>query len=181
MLTLKQLRAEVRRRLPMIDGVVIRNADVDRAINKAYRELVKQGELLKESALSCGVDDQERYDLTSSTIWLPDSGVTDSTATINEGATFSSTDTTLTVSDGTVFSAGQLIKMDDEVCYISSISTNDLTIIRGVANTTAATHSDGTTIYVGSKPAILKLIRVDWNKYQIEPISLQDIANVDVT
>ena len=178
MLTLKQLRAEIRRRLPMIDGVIIRNAELDRAINKAYREMVKKGDLLKDSALSCGIDDQERYDLTSSIIWLPDSGLTDSTANTNEAV-----DATETVIDVTsdVFSANQIIKIDSEVMFITAVSTGNITVIRDVSNTTAATHTTATDIYIGAKPAILKKLRVDWNEYEADLIGMNEIINVDVT
>lgn len=178
MLTLKQLRAEIRRRLPMIDGVIIRNAELDRAINKAYREMVKKGDLLKDSALSCGIDDQERYDLTSSDIWLQDSGLTDSTANTNEAV-----DATETIIDVTsdVFSANQIIKIDSEIMFITKAGTGSITVIRGVSNTTAATHTTATDIYIGAKPAILKMLRVDWNEYEADLIGMNEIINVDVT
>lgn len=172
----------------MIDGVVIRNAEIDRAINKAYRELVKRGELLKESALSCGIDDQERYDLTSSSIWLQDSGLSKLTGRVANN--YTSSDTTIAVDDATGISAGMLLRIstsstapdeEDEVVYVSAVDGTDLTVIRGVANTTADSIAAGEYLWYGTKPAILKLLRVDWNEYQIDPISMQDISNVDVT
>ena len=52
---------------------------------------------------------------------------------------------------GAGFSANDLIKVDDEIMKISSISTspdtNTLTVVRGYHNTTAATHDNNTQIY----------------------------------
>ena len=70
----------------------------------------------------------------------------DSGADINEGAQYSATDTTLTVTDGTKVSVAQTILIDSEHLYITAISTNDLTVTRGVNGTTAAAHNDGTDI-----------------------------------
>ena len=72
----------------------------------------------------------------------------DSGADINEGATFSATDTTLTVTDGTKFAVGETILIESEQFYITAISTNNLTVTRGVNGTTAATHADSTDISV---------------------------------
>ena len=76
----------------------------------------------------------------------------DSGADINEGAQYSATDTTLTVTDGTKFAVGQTLLIDSEQLYISAISTNDLTVIRGVNGTTAASHADSTDISIFRYP-----------------------------
>lgn len=70
------------------------------------------------------------------------------TTTINEGATFSSTDTILTVTDSTGMSVGDVLKIDNELMSIGSITGNDVTVTRGVYGTTAATHTDTTTINI---------------------------------
>ena len=77
----------------------------------------------------------------------PDSG-----ADINEGAQYSATDTLLTVTDGGKFKAGQTIVIESEQLYITAISTNDLTVTRGVNGTTAATHADSTDISIFKYP-----------------------------
>jgi len=51
------------------------------------------------------------------------------------------------VSDGTKFVAGQVIVVDNEMMTIGSISGNTLTVSRGSQSSTAATHSNGATIY----------------------------------
>ena len=74
----------------------------------------------------------------------------DSTATTNEA--FDATDVTLTVSDGTAFSVGQTILIDSEQLYITAISTNALTVVRGVNGTTAAAHDTATAISIIEYP-----------------------------
>ena len=70
-------------------------------------------------------------------------------STLNEVGGLNATDTTFTVTSGTNFSAGQIVKCESELMIISSISTNDLTIIkRGDNGSTAATHVDTSTITI---------------------------------
>ena len=76
----------------------------------------------------------------------------DSGANINEGAPFSASDTTLTVTDGSKFSAGDTLSIETEALYVTAISTNDLTVTRGVNGTTAAAHIDATDIYLYRYP-----------------------------
>jgi hypothetical protein len=74
----------------------------------------------------------------------------DDTDAINE-ASFSATDTTLTVDTGTKFTAGDYIQIEDEVLYVSAVSTNDLTVSRAQVGTVGAAHADNTTIYILTK------------------------------
>lgn len=74
--------------------------------------------------------------------------VVDSTAVIDEGATFSATDTTLTVDDGTQFTDDDYIKIEGEILKITNIATHNLTVVRAQYGTTAATHADATVIYL---------------------------------
>ena len=76
----------------------------------------------------------------------------DSGADINEGGTLSATDTVLTVTDGSKFSVGQTILIESEQLYITAISTNNLTVTRGVNGTTGATHADSTDINIYKYP-----------------------------
>ena len=46
------------------------------------------------------------------------------------------------------FKIGQTLKIEDEFLYLTAISTNALTVIRGVNGSTAATHATATAIYV---------------------------------
>jgi hypothetical protein len=179
--TLKQIRKEVYDLLGQPSEEMWRSVDIDQYINDTIRELVFEGNLLVDSAVGVSIDDVERYDITSSTLWIPDSGGTDSTATVNEGATFSATDTTLTVSDGTVFTVNSPIQIDSEIMLVTAISGNDLTVVRGMGGTTAATHSDGATINIGSALNILHLNRVDLDGYALNIMSADEIADLDVT
>ena len=76
----------------------------------------------------------------------------DSGADINEGGSFSATDTTLTVTDGTKFAVGNTLLIESEALYVSAISTNDLTVVRGLNGTTAAAHNDSTDISLFQYP-----------------------------
>lgn len=84
----------------------------------------------------------------------------DSGRNINEGGTFSASDTTLTVTTNTTpFTVGDGIQIDDEVMRVTNISTPDLTVVRGIQGTTAATHVDGSDIYIIG-PAVGEIARV---------------------
>ena len=50
------------------------------------------------------------------------------------------TETGYDVTSGTLFGAGNLIRFDNELGYVSAVNTNTLTITRGENNSTAATH-----------------------------------------
>ena len=69
-------------------------------------------------------------------------------STINEGATFNDSDVTLTVTSAASLGVqnNSYIIVDSEILQVTSISTNDLTVTRGVLGTTAAAHTDGTTV-----------------------------------
>ena len=58
-----------------------------------------------------------------------------------------STETVLTVSDGSNFYEGDWIKIDNEIMYVDSVSSNDLTIIRGTSGTSASGHTNTSDIY----------------------------------
>lgn len=74
----------------------------------------------------------------------------DSTGTVGE--TYTSTDLTLTVDDGTLFAIGMTILIESEQLYITAISTNDLTVQRGINGTTAASHASGVAISIIEYP-----------------------------
>ena len=69
-------------------------------------------------------------------------------STINEGGTFSNSDLTLTVTSAAALGVGtnSYIRVDDEILQVSSVAGNDLTVIRAQLNTTAAAHTDGSTV-----------------------------------
>ena len=70
----------------------------------------------------------------------------DSGDTVQNATSINATSTSLSVTAGTNFETYQYIKIEDEILFIESISTNTLTVIRGVNGSTAAIHSNGTAI-----------------------------------
>ena len=61
--------------------------------------------------------------------------------------TLDNSETGVDVDDGTEFQVGDVFRVDSEDMFVSSISTNTLTVIRGHGDTTAATHADNAKIY----------------------------------
>ena len=178
--SLKSLRKEVWDLLDPADKDYLRSTDIDQYINDTIRELVLEGELLFDSAITTSIDDQERYDFTSSTIWIKDSGTT---GIVNTDEVLDSTETVITT-NGQVeddFSLNQLIKIDDEVMRITGLNVVDITVVRGVAGTTAASHVTNSDIYVGSALNVLEILRVDYDEYAVKRGSIEDVAQLDVT
>ncbi len=71
------------------------------------------------------------------------------TTTLNNGGTLSSGATSITLTSATGFRANQpnFVLIDSELIYYTSISGNILqNCVRGVNGTTAATHTDGSTV-----------------------------------
>ena len=68
--------------------------------------------------------------------------------TIAEGGTYSDSDVTLSVTSAAALGAGtnSYIRVDDEILQVSSIAGNDLTVVRAQLGTTAAAHTDGSTV-----------------------------------
>lgn len=56
------------------------------------------------------------------------------------------TDVDLATGTGVSFAAGDAIKIDDEVMFITAVATDTLTVVRGSAGTTAAVHADGADV-----------------------------------
>ena len=70
--------------------------------------------------------------------------------TINEGGTFSDSDTTLTVTSAASLGAStnDYIRVDDEFLRITGVAGNDLTVTRAQLGSTAAAHTDGSTVTI---------------------------------
>lgn len=58
--------------------------------------------------------------------------------------------TTLSVNDASIYQAGDVLKVEGEHIWVSSVnvSSNQLTVVRGFAGTTAAAHAQGTAIAI---------------------------------
>jgi hypothetical protein len=79
---------------------------------------------------------------TSTVLFRPSSQV------LNNGGTVGSGDSTATVTDGSVYQTGDVIECGTEGMLITGISSNTITITRGYGNTSAASHTDGSTVYL---------------------------------
>jgi hypothetical protein len=80
------------------------------------------------------------HDRYSQRAWLTGS-------TVNESLTAS--DLTITMTSGTLFSAGQIIRMENELCIVASVSDTAVTVSkRGDNGSTAATHASTTPVYI---------------------------------
>ena len=68
--------------------------------------------------------------------------------TINEGSTFTDADGTLTVTSASTLGGGtnSYIRVDDEIMQITGVSGDNLNVTRGLLGTTAAAHTDGSTV-----------------------------------
>ena len=73
----------------------------------------------------------------------------------------STTATTCTVTSVANLDAGNTILIDSEQMYVYSYSTLTLTVERGVNGTTAATHDNGTSLYIYQYPADVRQACID--------------------
>ena len=74
----------------------------------------------------------------------------DSTTTTNEA--LDATETAVDVVSAAVLEVGQTILVESEQMYITAISSNTLTVKRGVNGTTGATHDTSKTVYIYDYP-----------------------------
>lgn len=77
--------------------------------------------------------------------WLEDEFLTPRT-TAGEALDNSETAVDVAAGQGERFAAGDAIRIDDEVMTVSSVSNDTLTVVRGAAGTTAATHANGAEV-----------------------------------
>ena len=82
------------------------------------------------------------------------SGETNPTSAVLDGA-ITSTDTTITLNSVVGLAGSGFIRLDSEDIYYTYITGNVLGgVFRGQNNTTAASHTDGTAVYVPQLPAV---------------------------
>ena len=77
------------------------------------------------------------------------------------GTIATETETAWGVNDASGLSAAQTIVVGAEQMYITGISSNTLTVIRGVNGTTASTHTAGASVYVYEYPELVSQICLD--------------------
>lgn len=69
--------------------------------------------------------------------------------TLNEGSGITASELTFTITSATGLEAGNILEIDNEIVIISSVSSNDITVIeRGDNGSTAATHDNLDSVYV---------------------------------
>ena len=105
----------------------------------------KQG---PQSAFAAG---QRNYELVG--VWGYRNFVEASGSLINDAGNISISQTTIDVDGGSDFAAGQTIRIESEDMLITGISTNTLTVVRGLSGTTAATHADDTAVSIVRWPS----------------------------
>ena len=88
-------------------------------------------------------------------VWIQRlSGETNPTSAVLDGA-ITSTDTTITLNSVVGLAGSGFIRIDSEDIYYTYVSGNVLGgVFRGQNNTTAASHNDGTAIFVPQLPAV---------------------------
>lgn len=59
-------------------------------------------------------------------------------------------ETVITMTSGTPFAIGNIVKCENELWYVSGVSTNDLTVTRGYLGSTATTHATATACTIWS-------------------------------
>lgn len=79
--------------------------------------------------------------------WLEDT-LTSLVTSLNEGASITSTIVSMTTADATMLQKGHIIKIDTELAWVSAISGVSITVTRGVAGGTNATHTSTAAISV---------------------------------
>ena len=95
---------------------------------------------------------QRRFELAGKWGWAESQKATGATTSEELDAS----ETGVDVSAGTSFEAGQTILVESEQMYITAISSNTLTVVRGVNGTTAATHATGKSITTMQYPAAVR-------------------------
>ena len=87
-----------------------------------------------------------------------------SPAKTTTGTIATTTETAFGVNDASDLAVSQTIKIGSEQMYITGISSNTLTVIRGVNGTTATAHSASTSVYVYVYPSLVVQATLDLAK-----------------
>ena len=67
---------------------------------------------------------------------------------INDTLHFLSTETVVTIDTGSHVVVGNYLQLDDEIVYVTGVSSNDITVIRGLFGTNVVKHNDNTVVYI---------------------------------
>lgn len=80
--------------------------------------------------------------------WLEDKYPAISDTAAGSNLTVTTNTTTITVTTPNLFHVGDVVQIDSEYVYVSSISSSVLTVTRAFGGTTAATHAETSTLYI---------------------------------
>ena len=100
--------------------------------------------------------------------------------------TLDASDTIISVDDGTKFKIGTLFKFNErnktEVCRVTGVSSNDLTVERGHGSTTGETHADDAEIMIIShtKQESWKPTQEDWTKERVSGYNYHSIYGMGI-
>ena len=95
----------------------------------------------------------EELDLGTALAGYKSSSYTISDSTSLAAEAMDGSETGFDVDDGDDFSAGDILLVNAELMYVSSIATNTLTVIRGYGTSTAASHANNTIIWKVGTPS----------------------------
>jgi hypothetical protein len=106
-----------------------------------------QGMIIPDCPAIIQDEDNDQYDGTAIDNQAPHSDMyVASGCLLDEGSNITDSVTNFTTDDGDYFRAGDLIRLDNEIMEVTSISTDELYVIRAVGGSTAATHNDDVAI-----------------------------------
>ena len=109
----------------------------------------------------------------------------DSGTDLND-ASMDTTKTTVAVDDGTQLAIGQTIMIGSEQMLINDISTNDLTVSRGLNGTTGVAHADNSDVYILRWPAsierasLIQTARIWTRAADFEPFFVDADVDTDI-
>lgn len=78
--------------------------------------------------------------------WLNDTLSPRASVLAESGFDDSETDLTVTTGHGVYFKEGDILKVENELMYVSSVATDVLTVVRGFGSTTPAAHAQNVTV-----------------------------------
>ena len=98
----------------------------------------------------------------------------------------STSTTAVSVASGSTTYVGDTLVIDSEQVYVTAVSGNNLTVIRGVNATTAATHSGGATYYRWKYPADVAQVALDvgrtyWRSREVGTTSVLGSGEMQLT
>ena len=110
----------------------------------------------------------------------------ESSGTTVDDSSLTAAETTLTVGDGGQFQIGQTIMVGEEQMLVTGISSEDLTVTRGLNGTGAAAHDDDSDVYILRWPpaveraTLIQAARIWTRAADFEPFFVDSELDTDV-